>query len=62
MTSYERSAMMGYYRCGATIEQIGLLCGASTFEIERKIHDYLVHIGEKQPGRPPAQYSNHKKK
>jgi hypothetical protein len=59
MTSYERSAMIGYYRSGATVEEISLLCGVSTFEVEKRIHDYLLVKGEKpKPIRPPAKYSN----
>lgn len=38
---YVHSAMIGYYRSGATLFEIALLCGVTTWQARKFINQYL---------------------
>lgn len=41
MTNFEKSAVIGYYRSGASFEEIGFIMGVSAQYIEIIIKEYL---------------------
>lgn len=47
MIQHERSAIIGYYRSGATLSEICVLTGYMAYDINEVIDNYLNEIGEK---------------
>lgn len=41
MTSYEKSAIIGYYRSGATYQDIGFIMGISAGYVYQIVKEYL---------------------
>lgn len=41
MTHYEKSAIIGYYRMGATYQEIGWLMGIAAPYVKRIVEEYL---------------------
>lgn len=41
MTTFEVSAIIGYYRSGATYQEIGFIMGISTTYAEQIVKEYL---------------------
>jgi DNA-directed RNA polymerase specialized sigma subunit len=41
MTKEEKSAIIGYYRSGATSSEIGFIMGISTYYVNQIINEYL---------------------
>lgn len=46
MTDYEKSAIIGHWRCGASYYEIGNLYGVSPRYVEMIIQEYLKTIEE----------------
>jgi hypothetical protein len=44
MTSYEKSAIIGYWRCGATWKEISSLMGITVKEAKKIVNFYLKSI------------------
>ncbi len=41
MNSFEKSALIGYYRSGATLKEIGFIMGISASYVEMIVKEYL---------------------
>ena len=44
MTEYEKSALIGHWRNGASIEMIALIMEISEAQVEKIISDYLKNV------------------
>ena len=43
ITEHQKSAIVGYWRCGAPLEQICVVTGISFWKIEKIITDHKTH-------------------
>ena len=41
LTAFDKSAILGFYRNGMKVENIAILVGVTSWEVEKLIQDYL---------------------